>query len=69
MQSTGVSGRFACGFWTDLYFADAEEQPVEQTEERETLRLQDQIHLRIIVRIIIILGKVRGNDAFRSYSM
>jgi hypothetical protein len=23
VRSTGVSGRFKCGFWTDLHFADA----------------------------------------------
>jgi len=22
VRSTGVSGRFACGFWTDLHFTD-----------------------------------------------
>jgi len=22
VRSSGVSGRFACGFWTDLHFAD-----------------------------------------------
>jgi len=25
VRSTGVSGRFACGFWTDLHFADGKE--------------------------------------------
>jgi hypothetical protein len=24
VRSTGVSGRFGCGFWTDLYFADVD---------------------------------------------
>jgi hypothetical protein len=47
------------------------EQPEEQHEEQETLHLQDQIHLRITVTIIIIIihGRVADNDAFRSYNM
>ena len=32
VRSTGVSGRFACGFRTDLHFADAEGRSLHAAE-------------------------------------
>jgi hypothetical protein len=45
------------------------EQPVQQQEQQEILHLQDEIHIRIMVILIIIQGRVGDNDAFKSYSM
>jgi hypothetical protein len=37
VRSTGVSGSFACGFRTDLHFADTGAPPPEDTPEQETI--------------------------------
>jgi len=35
VRSTGVSGWFVCGFWTDLHFADASDDWVHMYSDRD----------------------------------
>ena len=44
VKATGVSGRFACGFWTDLHFSNVTNEPIptygHSWPQRHCVRLQ-----------------------------